>query len=169
MTRSAVKSLEERITERLWRFGPVIALGHPGDVSPPVGAARKYISCATDDDWQKEVKSFSEKCSMIVLVAGHTKGIFWEMKHILEQDLFDRLLLIIPPGMTGALWAEFCTCAEVERLMPPFPLGSGADRLLGLSFLHGRATSYVGAADQFGYEAVSLIGAAEILSQRHSA
>lgn len=37
-------------------------------------------------------------------------------------------------------------------------------RLLGFSFLHRRATSYTGTADSFGYEAVSLVGVAEIIS-----
>src|SRR5207248_2031476 len=37
LTRSSVQSLEEHLTDRLWRFGPVIAIGQPGESDAPAG------------------------------------------------------------------------------------------------------------------------------------
>jgi len=45
-------TLEEVIERALWRAGPVVAIGRPGEKLPPAGAAREYV---LDGEWQARV------------------------------------------------------------------------------------------------------------------
>ena len=59
------------------KFGPVIALGQPGKMLPPIGAARIYVS--PDDDWQRTVSDFCRKCQFVIISPDFTPGVVWEI------------------------------------------------------------------------------------------
>ncbi|MGH6804437.1 MAG: hypothetical protein ACREC3_13890 [Methyloceanibacter sp.] len=66
---------------------------------PQVGAARAYL---TKEQWQSAVKSWIGKASFIVMVAGATEWIRWELKQILDQSRTNELLLLLPPPQLAA-------------------------------------------------------------------
>jgi hypothetical protein len=88
------RSFEEFINNKLWWYGPLIAIGQPGDSLPPLGAAREYIA---DEEWQVRVKEFYRQCRFFVLVPGATEGVAWELQRLAENNLLQRTLLVFPP------------------------------------------------------------------------
>lgn len=92
--RRASQSFEEVLTENLWDYGPVIAIGRPGESIPPLGAAREYV---TNQDWQTRVGELSASAQMIFLVVGRTEGVRWEIRTIIAAGLLPKTVLIFPP------------------------------------------------------------------------
>jgi len=45
-------TFEETLTDHLWEFGPVVAIGRPGEPVPLLGAAREYVA---NEAWQARV------------------------------------------------------------------------------------------------------------------
>jgi hypothetical protein len=74
-------------------YGPVIAIGRPGEWAPPLGAARKYVT----DDWQGEVLDLINKCQLIVVILGKTNGLAWEIQQLIRLGVLKKLILVIPP------------------------------------------------------------------------
>jgi hypothetical protein len=99
-------SFEEVLTEQLWKHGPVIAIGRPGEAVPPLGAAREYVD---NQAWQARVEELSSSCSMLVLILGRTEGVLWEIRRIVASGLLDRTLIVFPPIKSDELrnrWNE---------------------------------------------------------------
>lgn len=84
---------EEEITRTLAQYGPVVAIGQPGESLPSLGAAREYL---THDDWQSRVSSLVSASSLVVLIAAETPGVAWELEHILERSAHGKLVLLMP-------------------------------------------------------------------------
>jgi hypothetical protein len=84
---------EETLAVALWRSGPVIAIGMPGEGRPRLGAARTYVA---DDKWQDLVLSWLKVAARIVVLAGRTPGLGWELTQILQRRVYSRLVCIFP-------------------------------------------------------------------------
>jgi hypothetical protein len=88
------RSLEENCTRELWYYGPVVAVGAPGDRLPPVGAVRGYFA---DDDWQNAVKHWMSGARFIIIVVGVTDWLRWEIETAMQGNHLSKLLFIFPP------------------------------------------------------------------------
>jgi hypothetical protein len=86
--------LEEVIAESLYTYGPLIALSNPLDALPPLGAAKENIS---DDHWKSAVESYVEHAQKIVLIAGPTPNLAWEVNLILSKEMASKCLFVFPP------------------------------------------------------------------------
>jgi hypothetical protein len=86
-------TLEEIITDGLWKFGPVVAIGKPGEASPTPGAAREYVP---EKEWRERVHQLAAEARAIVVICGQTSGLAWEMKSLLERQHADKLVLVLP-------------------------------------------------------------------------
>jgi hypothetical protein len=75
-------------------FGPFIAVGSPKDKVPQLGAARKLLS---DGEWQHSVTRWMEEASVIVMYAGTTHWVGWELKQIVDGGFTEKLILLFPP------------------------------------------------------------------------
>ncbi len=71
-------SEEEYWSAALAEIGPPIALGAPGQL-PFRGAARLY---ASQEDWRDVVLNFARKASLVVVLAGMTDALMWEIHHV---------------------------------------------------------------------------------------
>jgi hypothetical protein len=87
-------SFEEVVTDHFWRYGPVVAIGKPGDKLPPLGAARDYVS---NDSWKQKVEGLMQEASIIVVVIGRTGGLAWEINRVVELGFTSKLVILIPP------------------------------------------------------------------------
>lgn len=89
-------SFEELVTDHLWGFGPVLAIGNPGTrgQTAPLGAARDYV---TDAAWQETATHLMRQASMIVAIAAATQGLAWEVATVVEQGFLAKLVLLLPP------------------------------------------------------------------------
>jgi hypothetical protein len=87
-------SVETRLANHFMAFGPFVAVGSPKDTVPQLGAARKRLS---DDEWQHSVMRWMEDASVIVMYAGTTRWVGWELKQIVDGGFTEKLILLFPP------------------------------------------------------------------------
>jgi hypothetical protein len=105
------KRLEEMIGEELTRIGPFVAIGKPGERLPQLGAQRLYVA---DDEWQDVVRAYIGRAGRIIMIAGTTHWVRWELASTIEQGSLDKLLVVFP-RLTDAERA-----ARWENLKPAF-------------------------------------------------
>jgi hypothetical protein len=84
---------EEELNKAFERIGPLIAIGKPGEVLPEVGAARAYFSNA---DWQAAVHHYMEISQLVLLRAGSSQGLIWEIQNSVQRLQPSKLILLIP-------------------------------------------------------------------------
>lgn len=86
-------SLETRLANHFYKFGPFIAIGSPRDDLPQPGAARVILP---DDQWQPRVLGWMKEASVIIMYAGTTEWVNWELRKIVECSRSTRLILMFP-------------------------------------------------------------------------
>ena len=80
-----------------WTFGSaahVVAIGRPGEPRPALGAKRTYW---TDETWQAAVQQTAARCRAIILVAGVSEGLGWEISRLAHMGVLGKTLLLLPP------------------------------------------------------------------------
>ena len=87
------KRLEETIGEQLTGAGPFVAIGRPGERLPQLGASRFYLD---DSEWQAIVEAFIARSELIIMIAGKTQWIQWELANVLKLDRLAALLIVFP-------------------------------------------------------------------------
>lgn len=92
--RATRRYFEEAITEELSDYGPVIAIGKPGEPLPPPGAAREYIE---GNEWQSRVETLAHESQIIVLILAGTKGVLWETRNLVALGALSKVMLLVPP------------------------------------------------------------------------
>lgn len=89
----SVHTREEQLIGALGAFGPVIAVGRPGERLPHLGAARFYLP---GDDWQTGVLKLMELSQLIVLRLGEGEGLWWEVDQAQATQPPHKLVLLVP-------------------------------------------------------------------------
>jgi uncharacterized RDD family membrane protein YckC len=85
--------LEVALTRELTDFGPVIAIGRPGEPLPPHGAARQYVS---NDQWQQRVTEYVGKSQMVLVMLGETEGLRWEYNLLARKRALPKTVFVVP-------------------------------------------------------------------------
>ena len=93
-------SLEIRLANHFMQHGPFIAIGSPNERVPRAGAARMLLS---DDEWQAQVQSWMQEASAIVLYAGATPWVKWELEQALSRHA-GKLILVFPDSRRWLPW-----------------------------------------------------------------
>ena len=88
-----VKTYEERLAHALRKIGPFVAVGNPAERLPLLGAARMY---AADEDWQAAVGDLIGRAAVVLLHAGEGHGLDWEVHHVIDRGLPERMILSLP-------------------------------------------------------------------------
>jgi len=112
-------TLEEVMERALWRAGPVIAIGRPGEKLPPAGAAREYVP---DGEWQARVGELMAECRYVCVVAGTSEGLLWECRMLSEARALAKVVVVFPPdrGQLEAAWRTMsAACSLQESVLPP--------------------------------------------------
>lgn len=86
---------EEFVTATVAGEGPMLAIGRPGERLPELGATRTYWS---DHDWQEAVLTTVHRAERVLLVAGLTGGLAWEIEQLRALGMLRKALVLIPPG-----------------------------------------------------------------------
>jgi len=94
------RRLEQGLTI-LNALGPLIAVGNPGEPLPHIGAARAFLS---KDAWQPAVLRWIDEAVLVVMIAGPTDMIRWELERIVEKDSFHKFAIALPPGEPSDRW-----------------------------------------------------------------
>jgi hypothetical protein len=87
------KRLEETIGEQLTGAGPFVAIGRPGEQLPQLGASRLYVG---DSEWQTVVQSYIRQSELVIVIAGKTHWVQWELANVIRQDRVAELLIVFP-------------------------------------------------------------------------
>lgn len=103
--------LDHILIEEFAGVGPVVAIGKPGEATPPYGAWRSYPDATSDDAWRREVTELAQRAAAVVMVADDSEGVGWELEMLASQDLLDKTLLLAAPRFFDAadnavLWAS---------------------------------------------------------------
>ena len=101
--------LEAPLVTALGEFHPVVAVGRPGEWLPTLGASRLYFG---PDEWQQGVERLIAEATFIVLIAGGTEGLLWELQTTLRAGALSKVLIYVPiafdaPESDIARWQEF--------------------------------------------------------------
>lgn len=78
----------------LAHHGPLVAIGQPGEALPPLGAAREY---ALGHEWRDRVEQLIADAQLIVVVAGATQGLVWELERVARLGATSKLMIVLPP------------------------------------------------------------------------
>lgn len=104
-------TLEETIERLLTPYGPLIAIGRPGESSSPPGAAREYVP---NDKWRARIEEHIREARAIVVILGKTEGLELEYRTLASLGALTKLVIIFPP-VDGAdiadRWSRFCNVA----------------------------------------------------------
>jgi hypothetical protein len=90
-------SFEQVVAKSLESFGPVIAIGRPGEMAHPPGAGRLYIG---HSDWKENVESLLKTCRVVVMIVGEiteNNGLSWEANQLFNGHWRDKVLFLFPP------------------------------------------------------------------------
>lgn len=95
------KRVEEVLVDAVKPFGPAIAIGAPEDQLPELGAARAYVP--GDNEWTKVALEWIRSSRMIIMIAGRTPGLAWELERIIEHGQIHKTMIVLPrPRMPGS-------------------------------------------------------------------
>ncbi len=146
-------TFEEVVCDHLWRYGPVVALGMPGDRLPPLGAVRNYFE---GDEWRGGVLELMRKASVIVLALGRTESLQWELERLAASNLLSRTVVVVPPVKPDEVnqrWATLRSTAATAMSMLPEAID--AKRTLAVVFPADAPPQLVtsGRRDDWAYEA----------------
>jgi len=112
-----ISSEEENIRDALKSFGPFVAIGSPKDELPPLGASRLYVSA----EWEDRVKSLLGHASLVVILAGSTPGLAWEIFQV--RALVDPSRVVIAVPNNEHVYDEFRSTVESNSdiVLPKYP------------------------------------------------
>jgi hypothetical protein len=75
------------------RIGPYVTVARPGEHLPELGASPIYLE---EDEWQSRVLELMKKARFVVVRAGATPGLRWEIEMLWKHVPPQRVLLIAP-------------------------------------------------------------------------
>ena len=133
---------EEAIAWELSTYGPVTAVGRPGQALASLGAAREYLA---NDSWQEGVLDRMLAARSIVIVPGLTSGLQWEVATAVAAGHLDKTVFVLPPvdrAQSHRRWATVC-----EPLPEPFRsrlMELDVDSVLTVQIVRGEAVVTVG-------------------------
>lgn len=116
--------IEDMLANAARAYGPVIAIGQPG-APPDSGAARAYFS---DDDWQQAVRDWIGEARFVMIVAGYTGGVSWELETVLAHGHAAKMIIVFPPDQRHFAarwqWLEQRTKASRVAFLPAKPVAN---------------------------------------------
>jgi hypothetical protein len=115
---------QEAMAVLMRQVGPYVAVGRPGEPMPEVGAARMYLP---DDQWQARVAELIDTARLVVVRAGATEGLKWEVGQLVRRARPESLLVVLPAE--AAQYDGFRRWAN-GILPKPLPEAQPAGRLL---------------------------------------
>jgi hypothetical protein len=128
-------SSEAVLSALLARFGPVLAIGRPGEAEPMRGATRFYVD---DAHWRQKIEQLVPCCQFVVWTTGRTEGLQWEIEHLVRSLPPERLLLWLHVHI--GKWSKEERRAEWQRVVAiyreifPQPLPEDIERVYFIGF-----------------------------------
>jgi hypothetical protein len=96
-------SLESRLAGYFCNMGPFVAIGAPESSGTQLGAIRANVA---EDQWQKQVLELMANARTIVLLAGVTESLKWELQQVLAGKYYHKLIIVFPEDRFSAYPVE---------------------------------------------------------------
>jgi hypothetical protein len=90
------RTIDEAIRPSADILGPLVAIADPNVRLPHLGAAQSFYS---NDTWQLAIARWVRMARYIVMIAGRTQGIRWELEHIFGQEAHQKLIVFLTPSL----------------------------------------------------------------------
>lgn len=89
------RSFEEHVVLALKDAGPVVAVGSPAESEslPALGASRMFLR---HNAWQREVDALINESALVVVHAGISSGVVWELWRAVLANRPERLIICLP-------------------------------------------------------------------------
>lgn len=84
---------EENLADLFRDYGPLVAIGAPGEKLSRPGARRTYLD---DNEWEAHVIGRMQDCQFAVMLAGNSRALQWELSAAREHLSPADLLIIVP-------------------------------------------------------------------------
>jgi hypothetical protein len=111
---------ERDLARAVRRIGPLIAIGRPGELLPPVGALRMY---ADDEHWVEVFKRLESISRLVILRIGTTEGLRTEFQHLVETVPPEKLVIYVPDSDRQQVYFAFARMAtKVVPQNSPHPI-----------------------------------------------
>ncbi len=132
------RNVDETMIDEIAQYGPVVALGMPGETNIPFGASRYYSS---HDDWQRIVTDTAKRAHAIVIGAGDSPGVRWEYDLLARERLLDKTLMLFPATLDNdnsaiAALQAFSEATDIDVACEP----AGVERPIALLSTDAGAT-----------------------------
>lgn len=98
--RRSLKTQEEDLALALRHIGPVVAVGEPGEKLPLLGATRIYMK---HDNWQQNIESLMSMSRLVVIHAGLSDGLIWEIGTAVRVTPPSRIIIFFS---LGQIWTK---------------------------------------------------------------
>ncbi|MES9990678.1 MAG: hypothetical protein ABW098_01915 [Candidatus Thiodiazotropha sp.] len=100
------------------RVGPYIAVGRPGARLPGTGAARLYVP---EEQWQQRVTQLIRRARLVIIRAGTSSGLNWEIETVQRVINKPHQLLVILPLSKKGYRAFRHSVTELGLKLPEMP------------------------------------------------
>lgn len=94
------KSIEEILSQITSRIGPFVAIADPKSTLQSIGAAKTKYG---EHEWQSVVHDYTLKSKFIIMLAGDTTAIDWELQKIKAESKEMDLLILFGEPVTDKL------------------------------------------------------------------
>jgi hypothetical protein len=111
----AISGEEEALARIMEELGPFVAIGQPGERLPPLGASRFYVP---GSDWQTFVVDLLGSSRLVLLAAGGTQGLGWELSQCVKLIEPRNLLVLVPASSTAYEAFRSIAAREADLVLP---------------------------------------------------
>jgi hypothetical protein len=107
-------SLEEVVEKVACEYGPVVALGRPGESIPTAGASRLYVP---QHDWQSIARALIDNARFVIITCLPGNGLRWELEQLCASGQLGKIVFV--PAIVGSRRRCWDTWNEFLRICPP--------------------------------------------------
>jgi hypothetical protein len=119
---------EQDLASAVSPYGPLVAIGIPGEALPPTGAARLYVDDA--DHWKAVVKQLIATSQFVIFRFGEGRSrgesFWWEFKHVVSTREPERVLIFLPSQISSKDYRVLCDKVKDVLSVDLPPQTSGA-------------------------------------------
>jgi hypothetical protein len=105
---------EEQLAAAFEHLGRFEAIGMPAEALPPIGAARRQVD---RDTWRVEVAAMMDAARLIIIRAGATPGLQWEIEKVVALNRPRDTMLLVPHSQDA-----YTAFVAMTRTTFPLPL-----------------------------------------------
>jgi hypothetical protein len=163
-TASNTAFYEQRLEEAITAPLQDVAIGKPGELAVS-GAARSYMA---DDKWKEAVVALMDRARFIVVVAGLTPGLQWELWTLRARGHLNKTIWVLPSDQKSR--TAISTLVRQSFLDTPYAQVARAEDLHDALLVHpleGNRLAVISGAEKDGGEYEAAIQTALYGMTRH--